>query len=60
MSGALYKSRGGWYYDRVRPNQHGATKANGGYYEGLPIFRVVVEATPEEIAELAKAGREQP
>ena len=54
-SGPLYKSRGGWYYDKVRPNQHGANKANGGYYEGTPIFRVVVEATPEEIAEMAKA-----
>ena len=45
-SGPLYKSRGGWYYDKVRPNQHGANKANGGYYEGIPVFRVVVEGEP--------------
>jgi formylglycine-generating enzyme required for sulfatase activity len=42
--GPLYKSRGGWYYGKVRPNQHGANKDNGGYYEGIAIFRVVVEA----------------
>jgi formylglycine-generating enzyme required for sulfatase activity len=45
-SGPLYKSRGGWYYGKVRPNQHGANKSNGGYYEGTPLFRVVVEAAP--------------
>lgn len=50
--GPLYKSRGGWFYDKVRPNQHGANKANGGFYEGTPIFRVVVDATPAEIAEM--------
>ncbi len=48
--GPLYKSRGGWFYGKVRPNQHGANKDNGGYYEGTPIFRVVVDATPAEIA----------
>ena len=46
--GPLYKARGGWFYNKVRPNQHGANKADGGYYEGTPIFRVVVEATPGE------------
>ena len=43
----LYKSRGGWYYGKVRPNQHGANKADGGHYEGIAIFRVVVEADAE-------------
>lgn len=55
--GPLYKSRGGWFYGKVRPNQHGANKLSGGYYEGTPIFRVVVEATADEIAELEKAQK---
>jgi len=42
----LYKSRGGWYYGKVRPNQHGANGLEGGYYEGIPLFRVVVEEAP--------------
>jgi len=48
--GPLYKSRGGWYYDKVRPNQHGANASDGGYYEGIPVFRVVVEAEPAAAA----------
>jgi len=52
----LYKARGGWFYNKVRPNQHGANKADGGYYEGTPIFRVVVEVQPGETVPAAGAA----
>lgn len=55
-SGPLYKSRGGWFYDKVRPNQHGANKQDGGYYEGIPVFRVVVEAGPGEPVPAARSN----
>jgi hypothetical protein len=49
----LYKSRGGWFYGKVRPNQHGANGLEGGYYEGIPLFRVVVEEGPAAAAPTA-------
>ncbi len=43
-TGLLHKSRGGWHYDHMRPNIHGAVGENGTLWEGgVPIFRVVVE-----------------
>jgi hypothetical protein len=44
-SGRLHKSRGGWHYDQIRPNMHGAVGENGTIWEGgSPIFRVAVES----------------
>jgi formylglycine-generating enzyme required for sulfatase activity len=44
-TGRLHKTRGGWHYDHMRPNMHGAASDIGTIWEGgSPIFRVVVEA----------------
>jgi formylglycine-generating enzyme required for sulfatase activity len=46
-TGKLHKTRGGWHYDHMRPNMHGAATDVGTIWEGgSPIFRVVVEAGP--------------
>jgi hypothetical protein len=43
-TGRLHKTRGGWHYDHMRPNMHGAATDIGTIWEGgSPIFRVVVE-----------------
>jgi len=44
-SGLLHKTRGGWHYDQIRPNIHGAAGENGTIWEGgSPIFRIVVDS----------------
>jgi formylglycine-generating enzyme required for sulfatase activity len=44
-TGLLHKTRGGWHYDQMRPNMHGAASENGTIWEGgSPIFRIVVES----------------
>jgi len=46
-TGRLHKTRGGWHYDHMRPNMHGAAGENGTIWEGgSPIFRVVVDTRP--------------
>jgi len=45
VDGTMHRSHGGWHYDHMRPNMHGAIGEDGGIYEGgAPLFRVVVEA----------------
>lgn len=42
--GTMRRSHGGWHYDHMRPNMHGAIGEKGDIYEGgAPIFRVVVQ-----------------
>ena len=49
-TGRLHKTRGGWHYDHMRPNMHGAATDVGTIWEGgSGIFRVVVEAGPETV-----------
>ena len=46
-TGPMHKSRGGYHYNFIRPNMHGAAGEDGSLWEGgVPIFRVVVEAEP--------------
>jgi formylglycine-generating enzyme required for sulfatase activity len=46
-TGRLHKTRGGWHYDHMRPNMHGAATDIGTIWEGgSGIFRIVVEASP--------------
>lgn len=50
--GPVHKAKGGEYYDDWRPSMHGAADEDGTGAEGNTIFTVVVEATPEEIAQM--------
>jgi len=51
-TGPMHKSRGGYHYNFIRPNMHGAVGEDGSIWEGgVPIFRVVVEAAPPVPAE---------
>jgi len=44
-TGPMHKSRGGYHYNFIRPNMHGAVSEGGGLWEGgTQIFRVVVDA----------------
>jgi len=46
-TGPMHKARGGYHYNFIRPNMHGAAGEDGSLWEGgVPIFRVVVEAEP--------------
>ncbi len=52
-TGRLHKTRGGWHYDHMRPNMHGAATDIGTLWEsGSEIFRVVVE-----VGTTGRAGR---
>ncbi len=45
-TGPMHKARGGYHYNFIRPNMHGAAGEDGSLWEGgVPIFRIVVEAT---------------
>ena len=47
--GPMHKSRGGYHYNFIRPNMHGAVSEDGGLWEGgTQIFRLVVEPATEE------------
>ena len=46
-TGPMHKARGGYHYNFIRPNMHGAGGEDGSLWEGgVPIFRVVVEVEP--------------
>ncbi|MHC5034429.1 MAG: formylglycine-generating enzyme family protein [Planctomycetota bacterium] len=46
-TGPMHKARGGYHYNFIRPNMHGAAGEDGSLWEGgVPVFRIVVEATP--------------
>ncbi len=44
-------------YHQQRPDILGGTESEGQGWEALAIFRVVVEATPQEIAQMETAGK---
>jgi hypothetical protein len=57
--GNMHRSHGGWHYDHMRPNMHGAIGEKGNIYEGgAPIFRVVVDAEPPTPAPAGTAEKE--
>ena len=49
-TGPMHKARGGYHYNFIRPNMHGAAGEDGSLWEGgVPIFRVVAEVEPPVI-----------
>ena len=54
-SGPLHKDKGGRWFGVYRPTLNGGAALTGHGAEGDVIFRIAVDATPEEIAGMEKA-----